>query len=955
MVRYISILLLTLIFAATLFAQRHDRQHRHRRFENRLHRRNCGIIFGKVAADSTQDELPGVNITVSGTNLGAASGPDGNYIITGVPIGSYTLRATMMGYDISEKPIEVRAGAEISADFVLTESVIEMNEIVVTGTGMPTLYQDSPVKTAVVRRELIEKQKFNNLAEAIDFQTGVRVEGNCQNCNFTQVRLLGLEGHHAQILIDSNPVVSSLAGVYGLEQLPREMIERVEIVKGGGSSLYGGQAMAGVVNLITRRPTHNEFSLDYNNGTIADARDQRIGGTISRVNESGTSKAILYGNLRNRDPYDHNGDGFSEMGVLKQEAAGANWYFTPNERSELAVQLHYVHEDRRGGNKFDLAPHLADIAEWTETFRYGGSFAWNQTMTPLLDVKAYASLALTNRDSYYGAEQDENAYGTTENPLLVSGLQSTYLLGRHSIIAGVQFKQDAILDEAVAYNRLIDETYTDLGFILQDTYTIGKNEKTELVYGARLDKHSEISSLIASPRVALKSQLNPSLVFRGGYSSGFKAPQVFDEDLHITQVGGEGKIIRNSDNLQEERGHTFYGGLEYQGIVEKTGVKIGVNGFYTKIEDTFLLTAQDDPLTDEMEFYRINGSGVAVQNGLDGRPVEPRSQDLRQVVHVAGGRGVRAEQDALPAEHAHGERHHVAVAHRAAEVRPNVRAGADGLAAVQPVAAEVGHEDAGPRVSAGQGGHLSRLGFAFVAAGGLAPRVEEQRPTGGGKLLQERVHLRRVGRVQPHLHADARPVAHEALDRLEHVPPVSRLDADQDPEPPVALGQVQGRPVAGVQGLRAGMVPAEQGRNPHLLQAEPVRHLDQQPGVSVRILRPEVRVTVNDGTWRRHGFLSQVSTCGRQFRGSRTATQRRIQCEDKGRMEAVRIHQKIVWEPVRQVPIAPADALVRWPPTEATANWWGAGPYVGASCRLRSARATAGKPCAERVGKTVSR
>lgn len=613
MVRYISILLLTLIFAATLFAQRHDRQHRHRRFENRLHRRNCGIIFGKVAADSTQDELPGVNITVSGTNLGAASGPDGNYIITGVPIGSYTLRATMMGYDISEKPIEVRAGAEISADFVLTESVIEMNEIVVTGTGMPTLYQDSPVKTAVVRRELIEKQKFNNLAEAIDFQTGVRVEGNCQNCNFTQVRLLGLEGHHAQILIDSNPVVSSLAGVYGLEQLPREMIERVEIVKGGGSSLYGGQAMAGVVNLITRRPTHNEFSLDYNNGTIADARDQRIGGTISRVNESGTSKAILYGNLRNRDPYDHNGDGFSEMGVLKQEAAGANWYFTPNERSELAVQLHYVHEDRRGGNKFDLAPHLADIAEWTETFRYGGSFAWNQTMTPLLDVKAYASLALTNRDSYYGAEQDENAYGTTENPLLVSGLQSTYLLGRHSIIAGVQFKQDAILDEAVAYNRLIDETYTDLGFILQDTYTIGKNEKTELVYGARLDKHSEISSLIASPRVALKSQLNPSLVFRGGYSSGFKAPQVFDEDLHITQVGGEGKIIRNSDNLQEERGHTFYGGLEYQGIVEKTGVKIGVNGFYTKIEDTFLLTAQDDPLTDEMEFYRINGSGVQVQ------------------------------------------------------------------------------------------------------------------------------------------------------------------------------------------------------------------------------------------------------------------------------------------------------------------------------------------------------
>ncbi|MBN1561585.1 TonB-dependent receptor, partial [candidate division KSB1 bacterium] len=453
----------------------------------------------------------------------------------------------------------------------------------------------------------------NNLAEAIDFQTGVRVESNCQNCNFTQVRLLGLEGPYTQILIDSDPVVSSLAGVYGLEQLPQEMIERVEIVKGGGSSLYGGQALAGVVNLITRRPTDNKFNLDYSNGSIEKSRDHRVGGTLSRVNSSGDFKAILFGTSRQRRPYDHNGDGLSEIGWIKSEAIGGNLFYNPTDHGELAMQIHYIHEDRRGGNKFDLAPHQADIAEWTDMRRFGGSLAWTQRPTPFFDYKVYASYALTNRDSYYGAGQDANAYGRTDNPLFVSGIRSSYLLDRHAFTAGIQFSEDAIKDEAPAYDRMVDNYYSDIGLYLQDSYKIGRQEKSELVYGLRLDKHSAIQSIIASPRVAFRSSLSSSFVFRGSYATGFKAPQVFDEDLHITQVGGEGQIIRNRDDLREERGRTYFGGLEYQGIVDQLGLKVGINGFYSRLYDIFLLTGADDPATDEFEFYRTNGAGLRVQ------------------------------------------------------------------------------------------------------------------------------------------------------------------------------------------------------------------------------------------------------------------------------------------------------------------------------------------------------
>ncbi|MBN1467077.1 TonB-dependent receptor, partial [candidate division KSB1 bacterium] len=545
-------------------------------------------------------------------NLGAASGLDGYYIIRGLPAGAYTLRASMIGYEIAETTVVVSAQTETSADFVLKESIIEMHEIVVTATGLPQLYQNTPVKTAIVSRDMIVRQKVNNLAEAIDFQTGVRVESNCQNCNFTQVRLLGLEGHHTQILIDSDPVVSSLAGVYGLEQLPQEMIERVEIVKGGGSSLYGGQAIAGVVNLITRRPTYDNFSLDYSNGSIEKSMDHRVGGTLSHVSD-GAFKSVLFGAGRQRQPYDHNGDGLSEIGWMKSEAVGGNMFFTPTERCELAMQFHYIHEDRRGGNKFELAPHEADIAEWTNMRRYGATLSWTQRPTPLFDYKLYASSALTNRDSYYGAEQDANAYGQTNNPLMVGGIRSSYLMGRHTFIAGLQFSEDEIKDEAPAYGRTVDESYSNIGLFLQDSYKAGAREKSEVVYGVRLDDHSAIRSIIVSPRVAFKSSLSNSLVCRGGYSTGFKAPQVFDEDLHITQVGGEGQIIRNRPDLRQERGHTFYGGLEYQGIVDALGVRVGINAYYTKLYDIFLLSAADDPATDEFEFYRTNGAGSRVR------------------------------------------------------------------------------------------------------------------------------------------------------------------------------------------------------------------------------------------------------------------------------------------------------------------------------------------------------
>ena len=571
-------------------------------------------IRGRITEARSNEPLPGTNVVIVGTQYGAATDLNGYYEISAVPPGKYILRASMMGYTPVEKEIVVRHPEKVIVqDFSLREGVLEADAIVVTATGTPHFYKDTPVKTTVISRRLIETRNAENLAEALALQTGVRVEMNCQNCNFTQVRLLGLEGHYSQILIEGDPVVSSLAGVYGLEQIPEEMIERVEIVKGGGSSLYGGSAVAGVINLITRRPSGNKTSLTIRNADIRGTLDSQIGVTVSRVNKAGNSGAYFFGSLQRRSPMDYNGDGFSEIGKLENQSVGLSWYHHPRRNNELFVHLHHIQENRRGGNKFDLPPHKADIAEAVQSWRWGGTVRWKHNPTPLLDYKTYFSFAYQRRSSYYGACQDPNAYGKTRNPLYVMGFQVNYKLAGHLFSTGLQYQREKLDDIAVAYNRIISDVYTDVGVFFQDNIHIGRQENAEMIVGVRYDKNSKLSRNIFSPRLGMRIKLSDAMIFRGGFSTGFKAPQIFDEDLHITQVGGEGQIIRNADDLTEERSITYTGGLEYQEVVGDMALRLGVNLFLTRLADTFLLNKQDDPTTDEVEFYRINGKGATVK------------------------------------------------------------------------------------------------------------------------------------------------------------------------------------------------------------------------------------------------------------------------------------------------------------------------------------------------------
>jgi len=385
-------------------------------------------------------------------------------------------------------------------NIVLTKRLTE--EIVVTATRTQKLFSETPVKIAVISREDIERKAPVNLADTLYQTTGVRVENDCQNCNFTQVRINGMEGKYTQILIDSSPVISAMTGVYGLEQIPAEMLDRIEIVKGGGSALYGGNAVAGVINILTKEPEENKTFLKLHQESISRKPFTNLGFRSSLVSRDLNTKAYLFGSYQDRNPVDLNEDEFSELGTISNTSFGVNLYnYFTGINGKLKLSLFRIFEERRGGDLFDKPPHEANTAEWIKTNQIGFSSDWNHYVAEKLHYNLSFSFVDAKRDTYYGSHKDPNAYGTTKNPLLFLNSQINYQIGSHVFSFGAQYKRDEVRDEATGYNRIIEEVYHESGLFLQDDFQIGS--LFSILTGLRLNRHSALDRMIFTPRVSI--------------------------------------------------------------------------------------------------------------------------------------------------------------------------------------------------------------------------------------------------------------------------------------------------------------------------------------------------------------------------------------------------------------------------------------------------------------------
>ena len=189
---------------------------------------------------------------LNGTTIGVTTENTGHYMIRNIPEGSFTVEVSAIGYKTQTREIKVRKGRSYEVNFTLEEDFVQIDGVIVSATRSETTRRMSPTLVNVVGMDTYNKTNATTVAQGLAFQPGIRVENNCQNCGFQQVRINGLDGQYTQILIDSRPIFSALAGVYGIEQLPANMVDRVEVMRGGGSALFGSSAIAGTINIITK-------------------------------------------------------------------------------------------------------------------------------------------------------------------------------------------------------------------------------------------------------------------------------------------------------------------------------------------------------------------------------------------------------------------------------------------------------------------------------------------------------------------------------------------------------------------------------------------------------------------------------------------------------------------------------------------------------------------------------
>lgn len=566
-------------------------------------------IFGHVKDARTGEHVPFVVIKVKGTTIVTTTDNTGHFYLKNLPEGTFGIEARYLGYSSQTINVTIKKEKSQEVNFTLNPNDTDIDEVVVSANRNETKRSMAPNLVNVIGSKVFDITQSTCLAKGLNFQPGVRTEDDCQNCGFTQVRINGLDGHYSQILVNSRPVFSSLNGVYGLEQIPANMIDRVEVVRGGGSALFGASAIGGTINIITKEPLHNSatFAHNFMSQGGANSFDNVTTGNVSLVTNDNKAGVYAYGQTRTRQGYDYDGDGYTELPELNNQTFGLNSFLRLNPYSKLSLQYHGIHEFRRGGNKLNQAPHEANIAEQVEHNIQGGGLTYDfYSPNEKNRLSAYFSFQTTARKSYYGGigdgtEEDketaEKAYGTTHNFTYVVGSQYVYSFDKllfmpSDLTLGGEYNFDGLKDFIIGYDRHFKQDVRIGSFFFQNEW---KNKQWSFLVGGRLDKHNLVDHIIFSPRANLRFNPTENVNLRVTYAGGFRAPQTFDEDLHVGVVGGERLVTTLAKNLKEERSNSFSVSADLYHRFGNVQTNLLIEGFYTDLNNVFALRQLSQP------------------------------------------------------------------------------------------------------------------------------------------------------------------------------------------------------------------------------------------------------------------------------------------------------------------------------------------------------------------------
>ena len=612
---FFSILAGLLSSNTLLLAQHHHHHHQHQMSD--------AHIAGHVLDAHTGEHLSFVNVQVNGTALGCLTDESGHFYLKNLPEGELTIVFSMIGYEKEERTLHLHRDTLIEMNVEIAETSFMIDNVVVTANKYETKQKEVATIVNVISPLIIESTTSNTMADVLNFQTGLRVEETCSNCGVPQIRINGLEGQYTQILMDSRPIFSSLASVYGLEQLPAGMIDRIEVIRGGGSALYGANAIAGVVNIITKEPSRNFFNVNHTTAfTQSGTYDINTAMNASVVSENQKAGIFLFGVQRNREQYDRDHDGYSDIPLLNSTTAGFRSFFKTSDYSKLTAEYHHTTEYRRGGYGIDsVQPHESPLTEQLRHNIDAATLKWDMyTADNKHFLSAYTSFQHIGRHSYFGTNYNPNAYGKSTDIVSVTGAQYrfSYPCGwmNADLSAGAEYSYNQLRDQILGYDRnTLQYVHLGGGYVQNEW----KNKYLSVLVGGRLEQHSLLDKPIFSPRANVRytpfaNRQSPvaDLILRLSYASGYRAPQIYEEDLHVGAVGGEVSLISLAEDLRPEYSHSVSGSIDMYKRLGKWDLNLTLEGFFTQLNDVFTLVENGHDAQGNLLLTRTNASGARV-------------------------------------------------------------------------------------------------------------------------------------------------------------------------------------------------------------------------------------------------------------------------------------------------------------------------------------------------------
>lgn len=581
--KYLSLILL--LFSSNVFSQ--------------------NTIKGKVTDGLSSIEY--VTINLEGTKYFTTTNQKGIYEIKNIPDGEYKLVVAMMGYETVSKKIKLSNGETLTINFKLIESSYTLGEMVVSGTMKPISKLQSPIPVEVYKLEHFQKNPTPSLFEAVQNVNGIRPQLNCAICNTGDIHINGMEGPYTMVLIDGMPIVSGLSTVYGLSGIPNSMVERIEIVKGPASSLYGSEAVGGLINVITKSPENaapfdaNIMTTSWLEHNVDIASKYKLGKKVSSM------IGLNYYNYLN--PIDNNGDGFTDATLQHKISVFNKWNVKRKENRAFNIAARYLYEDRWGGQM-----------NWTPEYRGGDSIYGESIYTNRYEL--FGNYQLPSKEKFMlsfsaNSHEQNSYYGTTPYFALqqIAFGQLTWQkeLGNHDLLTGVSNRFTFYDDNTTATQITNAEGTTNqpdaanlMGAFVQDEIDI--TEKLTSLLGVRYDYH-ETHGNIFSPRISFKYTPNFKNTFRLSSGTGFRVVNIFTED-HAALTGARDVVI--TEELKPETSYNI--NLNYQKIIKikSTMLTLDATAFYTYFTNKIIADYETNP--NQIIYDNLNG--YAISNGF---------------------------------------------------------------------------------------------------------------------------------------------------------------------------------------------------------------------------------------------------------------------------------------------------------------------------------------------------